>query len=72
MSIVHYQIAYNYKFTYSKREILKQKKQVRQQSSKLLIILSAHVPIAFKIIVKFDYLERYTEEKKALKINITY
>ena len=72
MLIVHFQIAYNYKFTSSKREILKQTKQVRQQSSKLLIFLSAHVPIAFKIIVKFDYLERYTKEKKALKINITY
>ena len=58
MLIVHFQIAYNYKFTYSEREILKQTKQVRQQSSKLLIFLSAHVPIAFKIIVKFDYLER--------------
>ena len=72
MLIVHFQIAYNYKFTYSKREILKQTKQVRQQSSKLLIFLSAHVPITFKIIVKFDYLERYSKEKKALKINITY
>ena len=45
-------------YIFKKREILKQTKQVRQQSSKLLIFLSAHVPIAFKIIVKFDYLER--------------
>ena len=72
MLIVHFQIAYNHKFTSSKREILKQTKQVRQQSSKLLIFLSVHVPIAFKIIVKFHYLERYTKEKKSLKISITY
>ena len=29
-----------------------------QQSSNLSIFLRAHVPVAFKIIVKLDYLER--------------
>ena len=37
---------------------LKQTKQVSQQSSKLSVFLSAHVYVAFKIIVKLDYLER--------------
>ena len=37
---------------------LKTNKKLSQQSSKLSVFLSAHVPIAFKIIVKLDYLER--------------
>ena len=44
-------------YIFKKREILKQTKQVSQQSNKLFF-LSAYVSIAFKIIVKLDYLEK--------------
>ena len=36
----------------------KKKKQLSQQSNKLSVFLSAHVLVAFKIIVKLDNLER--------------
>ena len=39
-------------------EVSTQAKQVSQQSNKSSVFLSAHVPVAFKIIVKLDYLER--------------
>ena len=38
--------------------IKKKKKQLSQQGNKLLVFLSAHVLVAFKIIVKLDNLER--------------
>ena len=44
-------------YIFKKREILKQTKQVSQQSNKLFF-LSAYVSVAFKIIVKLDYLEK--------------
>ena len=40
------------------KEIDLKTNKTSQQSSKLSIFLSAHVPVAFKIIVKLDYLER--------------
>ena len=43
---------------FKKRWILKQTKQVSQQSSKLSDFLNAHVLVAFKIIVKLNYLKR--------------
>ena len=36
----------------------KKKKQLSQQSNKLSVFFSAHVLVAFKIIVKLDNLER--------------
>ena len=44
-------------YIFKKREILKQTKQVSQQSNKLFF-LSAYVSIAFIIIIKLDYLEK--------------
>ena len=44
-------------YIFKKREILKQTKQVSQQSNKLFF-LSAYVSVALKIIVKLDYLEK--------------
>ena len=38
--------------------IKKKKKQLSQQGNKLSVFLSAHVLVAFKIIVKLDNLER--------------
>ena len=40
------------------KEIDLKTNKTSQQSSKLSVFLNAHVPVAFKIIIKLDYLEK--------------